>query len=136
MQMTNYGMGYCPPQQSAKKDLEPHFQFDTSVLIVVVVAAVVGCSVIAYDRMTGIFAYRKRMKARKHFNKGHVAGWVFRDRESMAMYLRMDLGYEPEPWRIEMLERLLDARIAAFKRKNIGKYGPGFDIKAKIVEEP
>lgn len=138
MQQMNYGMmGYCPPAQTAKKkELDPAFQFDMSVLIVVTISAVIACGIIAYQRATGIFAFRAQQSKRKQLTNGRVPGWVFRDRESMRTYLRMDLGYDPEEWRIEMLWSLYEARVAAMRRATVGKGLSMEDVRKKIIEEP
>lgn len=126
-------MGYCPPQPK-KKELDPQFQFDLSVLIPVTIAAIVACGVIAYDKSTGIFAYRRKKKARAELQSGKVPGWVLRDRDTMTFYLR-ELGYEPVEWRIELLTGLLTSRMATIQRKTIGQGLTMAEIKRRVVDE-
>ncbi len=128
------GVPYLPPQPPPP----PEMMFGVKVLIFVSVVALISLLFIAYAKLEDKWRDRKRrtLTVRNKFKAGIVPGWVFRDEDSMKLWLRMYMGVEPEQWRVDMLLALKDARISAFRRANIGKGYSLEAIKQKITEEP
>jgi hypothetical protein len=62
-----------------------------------------------------------RDKARAKLRNAKIPAYVLTSRENMKLWLKVHFGVEPQPWQIELLECLRDARIAAFRRANVGK---------------